>query len=144
MSERPEEQWTPNIPDAEIYRHLVTYYLYQDQMAWSRTQALMAVEAGVLASALSRPGGIALGALLLGTLIVVFIRRLVIRDFEIRDQNEAILDRVHESKGIQMITPARSRWWRGRFILTVIFYIILYINLGFIVYEMRRLFFPAV
>ena len=82
-------QWNPNVNDADVYRFITTYWLYQDQLSWSRIKGLITVEAGSLAAAITKEGFVALGVLLIACLFIVFTRRLIIRDWQIRDQQRA-------------------------------------------------------
>lgn len=86
--------------DNEVYRFLVTYYLHQDKLSWSRTQTLVVVEAGLLAASFAKGGLIAIISLLIGSIVIWLIWRLIQRDWEIRDQNLEIIDKVHGPKGI--------------------------------------------
>jgi hypothetical protein len=117
-----------NLPPEIVYTHLTEYYLYQDELSWSRTQLLVAVEGGALAAAFAlRP--LAVPTLLVGTVLTSLIWRLVERDWEVRDQNLGMLDKAHGPLGIRMTKRARSMWWRGAVILRTVFASLLAVNL---------------
>lgn len=127
--------WQPNNPslDNEVYRFLVTYYMYQDKLSWSRTQTLVAVEGGVLTASFVKGRLIAIISLLIGSAIVWLIWRLIQRDWEIRNHNLSILDKIHEPKGIRMTNEPRSKMMTGRIISRWIIYLILILNGFFLV-----------
>lgn len=124
MQDTSSKVWDPNIDDntglnREVYRFLVTYYLYQDQLGWSRTKLLFTVEAAVLAAAFAYKGFLATAVLTAGIILVVLIWFIVERDWQIRDQHLAVLDRVHLPRGLMMTVPAK--WLGGGCILRLIF-----------------------
>lgn len=116
--------WDPNGDgglDKEVYRFLVTYYIYQDQISWSRTQILFLVEAGLLTAAFAKKSYLAGVTLTAAIILIALIWLLVERDWQIRDQHLAVLDRVHDPRGITMTVPPKFTFWRGTFILRLIF-----------------------
>ena len=117
--------------DNEIYRFLVTYYLYQDQLSWSRTQIVVAVEGAIAAGAFSSKCSVlSVLALTLGTIVIGLIWRLIERDWQARDQNLPILDTAHKDRGIRM-TPPGARWWqRGTWIIRILLGLIVIFNLA--------------
>jgi len=133
MSEPQEVPWNPNEQnglDREVYRFLVTQYLYEDQLSWSRVQTLVAVEAGLLAAAFAKRGLVAILALVVGSLLIALIWRLIERGWEVRDQNLKILDQVHKPRQIRMVKTARGVFWRGSCIIRLTVGLIIFANLA--------------
>jgi len=126
-----KNDWTSKVNSDQIYQHMIRSYLYQDKLSWSRTQTLVVVEGGLLASSYYCVGApLAVFILLFGTLIVWFIWRLIQRDWEVRDQNlENHLDKVHLDKGIKMVKE--STYWcsRGSTIVRIIVYALIALNI---------------
>ena len=56
-----------HVSDGEIYRFLTTYYVHQDKLSWSRTQALGLVELATLGAALSQSFSLAVPSLVAGS-----------------------------------------------------------------------------
>jgi len=54
----------------------------------------------LLAASFAKGGLIAIISLLIGSIVIWLIWRLIQRDWEIRDQNLEIIDKVHGPKGI--------------------------------------------
>ena len=101
-----------NVTDDAIFQWLTSYYLHQDSLSWSRTQTILAVEAGVLAAAFYLDGRASVVPLVLGAAVIWFFWSLMNRDWEIRDQDlENQLDRVFKPRGIR-VEKCESRWWR--------------------------------
>ena len=134
-----EESNTPKVPhlkspetvsDAEVYRGLMAYWLQQDTLSWSRTQALGVVEIGLLTASFSKGGCVAAGTLLLGSILVWLIWCLILRDWECRDQFLTnLLDSVHAPRNIQMTPQPAKKWRRGKVIMPFIVYSLLILNL---------------
>ena len=104
----------------EIYTFLTNYYLYQDGLSWGRTQLLVAVEAGAIASAFAvRP--LAWITLTMGAVLVFILWLIVERDWQTRDQYNHLLDKVHKPFEICMIQKPRYKWWRGSLLLRIVF-----------------------
>jgi len=101
----------------EVYRLLGTYYIYQDQIGWSRIQTIVAVEAGVLAGALSRKGILGPLALVLGTLLLHWLYRLIRRDWQVRDHTAGLLADVNKAYGFDFTPPPTLGVLRGRVVL---------------------------
>lgn len=116
----------------DIYGFLTNQYLHQNQLSWSRLQTIFAIEAGILAWFFSFGSSLAISSLglLLGTCVVWLLYRLVIRDWEIRDQNLHLLDEVHEQIGISMIQPTRHSVLSGNVILRVLCYGAIALNIS--------------
>lgn len=103
------------VSESEVYRFLTTQYLHQNQLSWSRLQTTFAIEAGILAwffSAETCTPLVVVG-MILGSITVWLLHQLILRDWEIRDQNNEKLDKVHEPLGIKLIRPATRKWFRG-------------------------------
>lgn len=127
---RPEQ-----VSSSEVYRCLYTSYLHHDRLAWSRTQALVAIEAGLVAAAFSQKGLFAVFILLAGTLLLYLIWRLIHRDFENRDMHRDALDRVHKPLGISMgKQPPCPAWAYGRKIIRIVFIVLATANILFAIY----------
>ena len=68
----------------------------------------------------------------MGTFILWLIWRLIKRDWDIKDQNLDILDKIHIPRGIRMTKEACTIWSKGRFLIPFIFFFIIGLNLVFI------------
>jgi hypothetical protein len=101
---------TPN----EVYRFLGAYWIYQDQIGWSRTQTIVIVEAAILAGALGRHGPLSPLILVLGSLLIHWLFRIIARDWQMRDYLAEFLDPINESHGLQLIPPPAPGGIRGR------------------------------
>jgi hypothetical protein len=118
------------VSSSEVYRCLYTSYLHQDRLAWSRTQALVAIEAGLVAAAFSQKGLFAALILVTGTLLLYLIWRLIRRDFDNRDMHRDVLDRVHKPLGISMgKQPPCPAWAYGRRIIGIVFVALAIVNI---------------
>ncbi|MCK4546136.1 MAG: hypothetical protein KAW17_01730 [Candidatus Eisenbacteria sp.] len=126
MSEEQQDVFK-ELPEA-VYAYLTANYLHQDQLSWGRTQLLVAIEAGTLAAAFSlRP--LAVPILLFGVFLVLAIWRLVERDWEVRDQDLDLLDKVNKPLGIRMIKTPRNKLWCGSVILRAVFIGLIALNI---------------
>lgn len=137
MSRRAKKNQSAKLPKT-VYAFLTDYYMYQDELSWGRTQLLVAVEAGAIASAFA-VRQLASVTLLVGAVLVAIIWRIVERDWETRDQNLELLDKVHEPLGIRMVKKARNEWWQGCFLLRIVFggFILLDVILAFLFWLAR-------
>jgi hypothetical protein len=109
---------TPN----EVYRFLITYYIYQDQLSWSRIQSLAVVQIAISAGSLTHGKWQGALGLFLAAGLVALIWLLIERDWEIRDHHLPILDTIHKPNGIEM-TP--DNWLSGAWTLRIIFVVII-------------------
>jgi hypothetical protein len=115
------------LPEA-VYAHLTAQYRHQDQLSWGRTQLLFAIEVGTLAAAFSlRP--LAVPVLIFGTFLVSAIWLLVERDWEVRDQDQKLLDKVNKPLRVCMAIEPRYTWRRGSNILRVVFWGLIAVNI---------------
>ena len=125
--------WTEKVPPDQIYNYMINYYLHQDRLSWSRTQTLIVIEAGLLATSyrlINTPLSVII--LFLGTPIIWFIWRLIKRDWDVRDQNlDPYVDSVHKYKDpcIKMVKTAPNWWSRGSIILPLIVYSLIALNI---------------
>jgi len=146
MSSIEEENNNSNLPsqteaDSSLYSALVSFYLHKDQLLWSRTQLLIAVQAGVLASGYHFKS-IWLGpiVMVLGALLTFMFLQLVEKDRSSRDANLELMETLEhclipdsiknhlESKGkrwkVRYVEPS-GIWWaimRGRVVIRVIIF----------------------
>jgi hypothetical protein len=105
----------PMVPsENEVFRLLGTYWIYQDQIGWSRTQTLVAVEAGVLAGAFAKAGALSVVILILGALLVGYLYRLILRDWQIRDSLGNKLGPILNQYGVDLLPPPSPGLPRGR------------------------------
>jgi hypothetical protein len=118
MSDNTEKD--PLAEHPEVYTFLTDYYMYQDGLSWERTQLLVAVEAGAIASAFA-VRQLAWVTLIVGVALIAVIWLIVERDWETRDQSLHLLDKVHDPLGIRMMKEPRTKWWRGSFLLRIVF-----------------------
>ena len=114
-----KKQCEPVSP-AEFYRFIYTYYFHQDSLAWTRTQNLLVIEAGVLAAAFSKGGWLAIVALVLGSVLVLLVWHLIQRDWQVRDQYNHYFDEFHKEWGVTLGVPPKGYWYRGRHIIQAI------------------------
>lgn len=117
------------VSNDQVYSFLTSQFFNQDQLSWNRTQTIVAVEAGILASSFALKGIFAIASLFLGSILVWLIWCLVLRDWEVRDQHLVLLDAVHEPLGIRLICEPKFKWRRGRVILKAIVWFLIFINL---------------
>lgn len=117
------------VSDDQVYSFLTSQFFNQDQLSWNRTQTIVAIEAGILASSFALKGILGVASLLLGSILVWLIWCLVLRDWEIRDQHLILLDAVHKPLGIRLICKAKFKWRTGRIILKAIVLFLIFINL---------------
>ena len=123
---KPNERFKPDLPltvnGNEVYRFITTHYFHQNQLSWSRLQTQFAVEAGLLTWYFSQKQSPTISAfgMILGVIVIWLLYKLVLRDWEIRDQNENVLKLFHEPLGIEMrIHPKdenkmdENKWLRG-------------------------------
>jgi len=115
IPESPVPVEKPVVPsENEVFRLLGTYWIYQDQIGWSRTQTLVAVEAGVLAGAFAKTGALSVVILILGALLVAYLYRLILRDWQIRDSIGNKLGPILNQYGVDLLPPPSSGLPRGR------------------------------
>ena len=112
-----------------IYSFLTSQFLNQEQLSWNRTQTIVAVEAGLLASSFALQGIFGVASLLFGSILIWLIWCLILRDWEVRDQNFVLLDSIHKQLGIRLICEPKFKWRRGRIILKSIVYFLIFINI---------------
>lgn len=109
------------VSDNEIYKFLTTQWQHQNQLSWSRLYVMVALELAVLGGAISIKGALGVGAIIIGTFIAFILYRLVLRDWHVRDQHLALLNKVHKSSEIQMLIDPGTKWNQGRFLLYILF-----------------------
>jgi len=129
----PKKQVDPVLPP-DFYRFICAYYFHQDSLSWSRTQNLLAVEAGILAVAFSKRGGLAILALTLGSVLVLLILHLILRDWQVRDQYLPYFDKFHEGYEIRLTTEPKGYWYRGSTIVQWISWSLIAFNLASAIY----------
>ena len=115
MSIRRKRSFNPvKVSENEIYRFVTTQYLHQNQLSWSRLQTIFAVETATLTSAFVKPGFYGNAAVFLGSAVIVILYLMVIRDWQVRDQNNNLLDNVHQPLNIRLIIKPKYWWQRGK------------------------------
>jgi len=117
------------VSDDQVYNWLTRYLLHQDQLSWSRTQTLVAVEAGVLAAAFYLNGKSSAVPLLLGGFIVWLLWCLIRRDWQVRDQDLLKLDDVHRAYGIRVTISPPVPWWSGSKVALTLIWLITITNI---------------
>jgi hypothetical protein len=126
------------VPASEVYRFLYTYFIHLDRLLWSRIQAIVAIEVATLAGATAarHEGEAILGMFVLaaGTLLVLLIYGLILRDREIRDSYFAHLDSVNQPLKIRFTCEPEFRCRKGSTILRVIVWGLIFGNVGLAVY----------
>jgi hypothetical protein len=118
----------------EIYRFLTTQYLHQNQLSWSRLQVAFIVEAGILTWFFSSinstiPMFVITIGIILGCIVIWMLYQLVLRDWEIRDQNEDFLNKIHQPFGIELLKKKCKNGFRGRNIAPCLTYGSIIINI---------------
>ncbi len=107
--------WPEGVDNGHVYKFLTQYYLHQDRLLWSRIQAIIVIEAAVLAASfakLARPVGVA--ALVFGTVLIWVIWQIIQRDQECRDAFLAShFDPVHGPRNIRLTPPPTVPWRTG-------------------------------
>lgn len=82
-------------PDSGLYQALMAYFLHQDQIYWSYSQLLIAVQAGALAAGYAtRTNWLGPTVLLLGALLSFLVLLLVLKAGWDRDVNLHVLDKL--------------------------------------------------
>jgi hypothetical protein len=119
-----------DVHDDAVYQWLTSYLLHQDQLSWSRTQTIVAVEAGVLAGAFYLNGRAAVIPLLLGAVVIWLCWSLICRDWQIRDQDLSKLDDVHEQFGIRVICDEQHPWWSGKKVSRFLIWVMIAVNIA--------------
>ena len=110
----PEKVPLESPSPSEVFRLMGTYYLYQDQIGWNRTQTLVVIEAGVLAGAFSRQGWLGPALLVVGSLVVYWIYQLILRDWQIRDHLGQTIQPIVDQFGLDLLPPPSKNLPRGR------------------------------
>lgn len=153
-------------PDTEeqdysvLYSALMSHYLHQDNLLWSRVQILIAVQGAILVAGFSLRGHwLSSAIMLLGALLTSLVMILVFLDQTVRDSNLAILDKLaekflpdrikkelhqegYEAK-IRYTTPTKYKLMRGRYIFRGILIIFISIDILFaILYQWASCLFP--
>ena len=116
------------VSDDAVYQWLTTYLLHQDQLSWSRTQTIVAVEAGVLAAAFYLDGRASVMPLLLGSGVIWLFWCLMRRDWQVRDQDLSKLDDVHGPFGIRVTQDEPVPWWSGKKVSTFLIWAMITAN----------------
>lgn len=106
------------VAPAEVFRFMATYYIYQDQIGWSRTQTMVVVEVAVLAGAFARQGPLSPIVLVVGACVVCYLFRLIQRDWQVRDRIGCNLDPVLKRYDIRLVPAPAARLLRGGTIIT--------------------------
>jgi hypothetical protein len=111
-------QSTPLTPapsaNSEAVRFLGAYYIYQDQIGWSRTQAIAIVELAALAGAFARQGPLSPLPLVLGTMVVCWLHKLALRDWQVRDHIGVSLQPALDPLEVHLKPAPRAGEVRGR------------------------------
>lgn len=137
--ESNETPKTENTEEAEadsgLYRALISHYLHQDRLLWSRVQLLVAVQGAVLAGSYSlRYHWLAIGILSMGVVLTILLILLIEKDQRDRDVNLGILDAL----GLRLLPanlqqpPIRmtSTWIiRGQWVLRIVLWAFVGLNL---------------
>lgn len=124
------------VSENEIYKFLTTQWQHQNQLSWSKLYVILALESGTLAGSYNIKGLLGCGLVIVGTLIGFILYRLILRDWDVRNQERllSILDSVHSPLGLRMIPPAKSTLSNGKFLLNLLFIILLLTNLAAFAY----------
>ena len=126
-----QDKSKPDMSDVkgpDVYRWLTTYYLHQDRLSWSRMQTIVAVEAGILAAAFHMDVMASIVPLVIGTVVIILIWRLILRDWEVRDQDLNVLDLVHKPRGIKVTCTPNRRITKGKTVLPLLMWTLVSLN----------------
>lgn len=129
---KPDDNRPLTVDGEGIYEFLTAQYLHQNQLSWNRLQTLFAIEAGLLAWFFSEQPPtvpIVTSGMILGSIAIWLLHQLVLRDWEIRDQNAHLLDEVHKPLKVTLITEASRKWLRGRHVAAYLTYGCIIVNL---------------
>jgi hypothetical protein len=121
------------VGEADVYRFLCSLFIHQDNLSWSRTQAILAIEGASLAGSLVLGNGghgvlmralLFFGSIALGLFWLLLYRDQIMRDHLLRKY----LDRVHTQFHIR-ISPELRDFQRGRYIIAGIVVSLVLLNL---------------
>jgi hypothetical protein len=127
---------TNSVNENEIYRFLTTQYLHQNQLSWSRLQTAFAVEAGLLtwffSSINSANTLVTLISMGLGSVVIWLLYQLILRDWDIRDQNKSLLEQIHSNRKlkIELLKNKCEKGLKGRYVVPWLTYGSVTINLA--------------
>lgn len=115
---------------SKLYAPLMSYYLHQDHLMWSRIQTVIAVQAGSLGGAYTiRQDSpyIAVLLMVLGVILTVLLYFLLKRDEQIRD----VIEKFMGSPFPLIPEPSWPALLRGRSIIRIVFTLLLFVDVGF-------------
>lgn len=128
---RQADKFDPNnVSENEIYKFVTAQWQHQNQLSWSRLYVMLALEFSVLGGAFSAKGLVGSGAIIVGTFVGFILYRLMLRDWNVRDQHLQLLDKVHDPLRIRMIPPSGTRLNNGQFLLRILFITLLATNVA--------------
>jgi hypothetical protein len=135
--------------DSGFFRALISYYIHQDQLMWSRTQILIATQGGFLAGSYSLIGKndwVAFLMPLSAALFTLLLSAVIKLDMSDRDVNLKLMDKIAEElsnpyvgNNIPRFRLTSERKWstiRGRFVLLVVICLLLLsdITMSFLIF----------
>jgi hypothetical protein len=102
------------INQEEFYRFISMHYFHQDALSWRRANSILGIEGGVLLFAFGpRHHSLRIGALVAGSVLILFFWKLIQRDWEIRDRYNKYFAEFHEEWGITLSIAPTSSWYRS-------------------------------
>lgn len=107
----------------ELYKFFTAHWHHHNQLSWSKLYIMLALESATLAASdrLSHQNPNAACVLLfVGTLVGIILYRLILRDWEIRDEYTKKLAIVHKPFDIFMIPPSEGPLKHGQSLLLLL------------------------
>lgn len=132
--------------DSGIYNALVSQYIHCDQLFWSRTQIILAVQgAGLIGGYNLRYSWLSF-AIMIGTfLITLIVWFIILRDIGNSRVNQNLMDKlankIFNYAGPGQVVQLRSKplreWLAGRSLIRIIVYALLFLNYCLAIYYMN-------
>lgn len=129
MSRNSNDFEPTEVTENEIYRFMTSLWISHNQMSWNRLQMMLALETASLVGAFSKPGLLGTVALLIASALIFVLYKMILRDWDIRDQHRSLLDRVHDPLAIRLIIAPRSWHERGQHLLQITVSLLVCMNL---------------
>jgi len=129
MPEQPDvKKFFGPIGESDFYRFACSFYFHQDSLSWSRTQMLFAIEAATLATVFSKRDWVVPLSTAFGSILVFLLWRLILRDWEIREQYAGYIGDFHRALPVELVAKPKIRCFGGRYIMRFIMLFLMFIN----------------
>lgn len=122
-SDLQEKFQSDRVSSNEIYKFLTAHWHHHNQLSWSKLYIMLALESATLAASdklSSQSPNLACALLLIGTAVGIILYRLMLRDWEVRDEYTQKLDMVHDLFGIRMIPRSKGPFLHGHSLLLLL------------------------